>query len=283
MTELLQLKGLKKYFLHKEKRQIVQAVNDVSLTMKQGYNLGLVGESGCGKTTLARLIVKLMNPDGGLILFQGQDIMKYKRRQMRLFRRKVQMVFQDPYSSLDPRFSVRRILGEAPIFESQLSRREKEEKMKRILKLVQMPSNILNRYPHEFSGGERQRVAIARALMSDPQLLVLDEAVSSLDVIIQEQIIQLLADLQKKINITYLTISHNLRVVKKVSHEIAVMYKGRIVELAKQAELFHNPGHPYTKILLSAAINYTIENDGVIFLPDKGEWEEIAPEHFVLK
>jgi len=262
---LLELKNIKKYFpikkgfLGKEKA-FVRAVDDVSLSIPKGENISLVGESGCGKTTLARILLKLLKEDTGSILFEGQDIGGLSQGQFKPYRQHMQMVFQDPYSSLDPRFTVRKILQEAMTLDKHKykTRATQLNRMEELLAAVNLKGDMLNRYPHEFSGGERQRIAIARAMVMNPKLLILDEAVSSLDVLVQEQILNLLKDLQRKFSLTYLFISHNLKVVRKLSHRIAVMYQGRIVELASTEEIFNNPLHPYTKELLSAAIDYKV-------------------------
>ncbi len=263
---LLELKNIRKSFPVKKEsflrgHDAVRAVDGVDLSLSEGENLGLVGESGCGKTTLGRVLLKLYTMDSGTIFFNGKDITSFSARQMRPLRKNMQMVFQDPYSSLDPRYTVRNILKEALLLEQTRDQKLKtpsarERRMAKILTEVGLSGSSLNRFPHEFSGGERQRIAIARALIMNPQLLILDEAVSSLDVLIQENIIQLLKGLQKKYHVTYLFISHNLRVVKKICQRIAVMYQGKIVEVAGTDEIFHNPLHPYTQELLSAAVHY---------------------------
>jgi len=259
---LLELRNIKKYFpgpagFFGKPASFVKAVDGVDLSIVQGENLGLVGESGCGKTTLGRLAIKLLSCDQGEIIFDERNITSLSSKKMRSLRKDIQMVSQDPFSSLDPRFTVRNILLEAMQFQKENSAK-KEEKMKEILKAVSLPDNILGRFPHEFSGGERQRIAIARALSMNPKLLILDEAVSSLDVLVQEEILNLLLDLQQKFNVTYFFISHNLRVVKKVCHKVAVMLNGRIVEAGPCGEIFNNPLHPYTRQLLSAAIEYKV-------------------------
>ena len=276
--QLMQVQNLKKYF------STVKAVDGVDISMKAGESLGLVGESGSGKTTLGRLIIKLYSADSGNILFDGIDITKLSSKKMRPFRKKIQMVFQDPYSSLDPRFTVRGILNEADkIANLDSAPGSKEIRMVKAILDVGLSEECLGRFPHEFSGGERQRIAIARALIMNPKLLILDEAVSSLDVLIQEQIINLLKDLQKKYNLAYLFITHNLRVVKKLCTRIAVMYKGRIVEVADNEELFSNPIHPYTKELLSAAIEYkSSQRDQKIIIDDNSHLIDKGNGHFVI-
>lgn len=284
---LLELKNIRKYFPVRHgfaPVKFVKAVNDVTLTVKKGENLALVGESGSGKTTLGRVIVKLVLQDSGRIIFEGEDISALSGAQIRRFRKDIQMVFQDPFSSLDPRFTVRRIIGEAMIFDKTLSRSQKEDKIKEILKAVQLREDMANRYPHEFSGGERQRIAIARALVGHPKLLILDEAVSSLDVLVQQQIIDLLKQLQARFDLTYLFISHNLRVVKKLCQRIAVMYQGKVVELASVNEILDHPLHPYTQRLLTAATEYKVPRDGMeeIVISDKDRLAEYRKDHFVI-
>ncbi|MFH1492927.1 MAG: ABC transporter ATP-binding protein [Candidatus Omnitrophota bacterium] len=257
---LLELQNVKKYFpikrgFLKKTVGLVKAVDDVSLTIVKSRNLGLVGESGCGKTTLARLILKLITADAGRIIFNNQDIAALTDKQVRPLRKDLQIVFQDPYSSLDPRFTVREIIKEAFVFQKDRDKEKIEKRLQELLGLVMLPEDSLNRYPYEFSGGERQRIAIARSLVSNPQLLILDEAVSSLDVIVQTQILDLLTELQDKLNLTYLFVSHNLRVIKKICKQVAVMYLGNIVESADTEELFASPLHPYTEALLAAAVD----------------------------
>ena len=279
---LLELKQLKKYF--PVKNGLVKAVDCVDLNIAQGENLGLVGESGSGKTTLGRMMMKLIPADAGEIVLDGTDIAHLSNRQMQPYRAKIQMVFQDPYSSLDPRYTVRRSILEAMMFDRTRSVAAKADRAQELLAAVQLPMNILERFPHEFSGGERQRIAIARALARDPELLILDEAVSSLDVLVQQQIIKLLLDIQKRFNVTYLFISHNLRVVRKLSQRVAVMWQGKIVELAKTQELLNNPLHPYTQELLSAALHYktTSRNLEQMVLDEGQRLIDQGNGHFVL-
>ena len=263
----------------------VKAVNNVSLSLDHKQNLGLVGESGCGKTTLARIIMKLYDIKAGEIIFDGTDVTKLNARKFRPMRKNIQMVFQDPYSSLDPRFTVREILKEAMNLDQTKykSDSEKEQRMISLLKEVHMTGDLLNRYPHEFSGGERQRIAIARALILNPKLLILDEAVSSLDVLVQDQILDLLKEIQKTHDITYLFISHNLKVVKRVCHNIAVMYKGKVVEFGPCEKIFERPLHPYTEELLRAAVEYkSTPRTSEIELPEWGQLIERTKGHFVI-
>ena len=287
---LLELKNIKKYFplrkgiLEREK-SYVKAVDGINLKIIPGENLSLVGESGSGKTTVARLVLKLLRPDEGSILWEGEDITALREGQFRAYRRHIQMVFQDPYSSLDPRFTIRAIMKEAMTLERLQygSFGQVEKRSRELLEAVNLSGSILDRYPHEFSGGERQRIAIARALVLNPKLLILDEAVSSLDVIIQEQLIKLLLDLQKKFYMTYFFISHNLKIVKKISHMIAVMYHGKIVEYGAARAIFVNPLHPYTQQLLSAAFEYKVAQEKEIELPAEGSLVEEQEGHWVLK
>jgi ABC-type oligopeptide transport system ATPase subunit len=287
---LLQLHNIKKYFPKKggffgAAGDDVKAVNGVDLSIRPGENISLVGESGCGKTTLARIILKLMPLDAGSIIFDGEDITHLSNRQMKSYRKNMQMVFQDPYGSLDPRFTVRRIMREGLVLDEDQDKSERAKlvRMREMLESVQLSGDILNRYPHEFSGGERQRIANARALMLNPKLLVLDEAVSSLDVIIQKQLMDLLADLQAKFHLTYLFISHNLKIVRRISRKIAVMYQGKIVELASTEDIFNNPLHPYTKELLSAAMDYKeVNRETEINVHPDAKLVHQGNDHFVI-
>jgi ABC-type oligopeptide transport system ATPase subunit len=287
---LLEVQNVRKYFpghssgwFHHAER-CVKAVDDVSFSLDQGEHLGLVGESGSGKTTLGRLMLKLYPVDSGRILLEGRDIIPLKTEEMRPVRRAIQMVFQDPYSSLDPRYTVFGILKEALTVERRPWPRDAMiSLMTETLRTVGLKAEILGRFPHEFSGGERQRIAIARALMMNPRLLILDEAVSSLDVLIQEQILELLKVLQEKYQVTYLFISHNLRVVKKICRRVAVMYKGRIVELGGVEQIFTSPLHPYTQDLLSAALDYrAVVREREIPVPAGSSLVDRGQGHFVV-
>ncbi len=254
---LLNIEGLEKSFPARSgflpgHHNTVKALNGVDLQIFKGETLGLVGESGCGKTTLGRLITRLEEPTGGKISFNGNDIFMYSGKELKAFRRKVQLIFQDPFSSLNPRMSAGAIVGE-PLTIHTISRgKENRDKIADLMETVGLNREQMGRYPHEFSGGQRQRIGIARALALNPELVVADEPVSALDVSIQAQILNLLKNLQKDFDLTYLFISHDLSVVEHISDRIAVMYLGKIVELAKKESLYTNPLHPYTNALLSA-------------------------------
>jgi peptide/nickel transport system ATP-binding protein len=255
---LLELENVKVYFPIRSgivlDRHVgdIRAVDDVSLTIRRGETLGLVGESGCGKSTVGRTILRLYKPTAGRIVFDGQDISTMGESELRPLRRRMQMVFQDPYASLNPRHSVGRIVGEPLRSHGLANRREASARVRDLLRTVGLPTDAAGRYPHEFSGGQRQRIGLARALALNPDFVVADEPVSALDVSIQAQIINLLEQLQEEFELTYLFIAHDLAVVRHISDRIAVMYLGWIVEVSPAAELYENPLHPYTISLLSA-------------------------------
>jgi oligopeptide transport system ATP-binding protein len=254
---LVETQGLKVYFpirsgIFQTAVGTVRAVDDISFEVRKGETLGLVGESGCGKSTTGRAIIRLREPTAGSVHFDGIDILKSKPDQLRRLRRRMQIIFQDPYGSLDPRFTVGSTISE-PIETHDLARgKEKLERVQELLRLVGLNPNYVNRYPHEFSGGQRQRIGVARALAVEPEFIVCDEPISALDVSIQAQVLNLLTDLREKLGLTYLFIAHDLSVVKHISDRVAVMYLGKIVELGPPETLYTTPGHPYTRALLSA-------------------------------
>ena len=250
MPPLLSVSNLKKYF--RSWRGTVRAVDGVSFQIKAGETVGLVGESGCGKSTLGRTVIRLIEPTGGSIQFDGQDITFLKRGALRPLRQKMQFIFQDPYASLNPRSTVRRILEEPLIVHGVQDYDERSERVERLMEQVGLDPAGAKNFPHEFSGGQRQRIGIARALMLNPRLIVCDEPVSALDVSIQAQILNLLCKLQREFSLSYLFISHDLSVVKFISDRIMVMYLGKIVEIADHRSIWSQPFHPYTQILISA-------------------------------
>ena len=248
---LIQARGLKKYF--QTPSGSLHAVDDVNFDIKRGHTLGVVGESGCGKSTLGRLLLRLIEPTAGEIFYKGENILKYNNRTLAQKRQEFQMIFQDPYSSLDPRMSVGEIIAEPMIiYKMCKSKAQIDNKVSEMMDTVGLADRFVNAYPHELDGGRRQRIGIARALSVNPNFIVCDEPVSALDVSIQAQILNLLMDLQSQKELTYLFITHNLSVVKHISDEIMVMYLGQCVEQASSKELFKNPCHPYTKALLSS-------------------------------
>ncbi|MBU1662907.1 MAG: ABC transporter ATP-binding protein [Chloroflexi bacterium] len=258
MESLVQVRGLKKYFpitqgiLIQREVGAVKAVDDVSFDICRGETLGLVGESGCGKTTTGRTLIQLYKPTAGQVLFEGEDLTQMKVKDLRSLRKRMQMIFQDPYASLNPRWTISRIIGEPLRVHKIDSEKSNLERVEELLETVRLNANYMNRYPHEFSGGQRQRIGIARALASNPEFIVCDEPISALDVSIQAQIVNLLEDLQEEFSLTYLFIAHDLSMVRHICNRVAVMYLGVIVELAGRDDLYTSPLHPYTQALLSA-------------------------------
>lgn len=251
-SELLKVRNLKKYFPVENSDEVVKAVDDVSFNILAGETLGLVGESGCGKSTIGRCILRLIEPTSGEIIFENKNILKLNKEELRLLRRQMQIIFQDPYSSLNPRLSVYSIVSEPLKIHGIGTESERKEIVADLLRKVGLDPAYMDRYPHEFSGGQRQRIGIARAIALKPKLIVCDEPVSALDVSVQAQVINLLQDLQNEFGLTYLFISHGLAIVQHISDRVAVMYLGKIVEIASSKRLYENPLHPYTKALLSA-------------------------------
>jgi peptide/nickel transport system ATP-binding protein/oligopeptide transport system ATP-binding protein len=256
-TPLLEVEGLVRHFVARRSAlgkplATVKAVDGVGLMLETGSTLALVGESGCGKSTLGRLILRLIEPTAGAIRFAGRDILAFDDKALRAFRREAQIVFQDPYASLNPRMTVEQVLMEPLALHNIVPPGQRRERVYELLDLVGLDARFARRYPHEFSGGQRQRIAIARALAVEPKLIICDEPVSALDVSVRSQILNLLSDLQRRLSLTYVFISHDLSVVKHIASRVAVMYLGRIVELASAEELFVDPRHPYTRALLSA-------------------------------
>jgi oligopeptide/dipeptide ABC transporter ATP-binding protein len=254
---LLEVRNLKKYFpvgdsWFSRNKGAVKAVDGVNLTVHEGETLGLVGESGCGKSTLGRTILRLIEPTGGEVIFQDKNLLTLSQRELRDMRREMQIIFQDPYASLNPRMRVGDIIGEGLEIHKLAKGKAKRDRVMELLHQVGLREDHYGRYPHEFSGGQRQRIGIARALAVNPKFIVCDEPVSSLDVSIQAQIINLLQELQEKMHLTYLFISHDLRVVEHISHRVAIMYLGKVVEIADSETIYRDAKHPYTRALLSA-------------------------------
>lgn len=256
--KILEVKNLKKYFplkkgKYKEGDPCVKAVDDITFDLYEGETLGLVGESGCGKSTLGRTIIRLYEPTSGEVIFEGEDVAKKSRKEMRALREEMQFIFQDPYSSLNPRMTVFNILAEPLIAHGKFKRDpELDAYVKDLMDRCGLPSYYCYRYPHQFSGGQRQRIGIARSLALDPSFIICDEPVSALDVSIQSQIINLMKDMQEEKNISYIFISHDLSVVKHISDRVGVMYLGSMMELADKNEIYSNPQHPYTRALIGA-------------------------------
>ena len=253
----VEIYNLKKYYQVSEKlfsseQHYIKALDDVNLTIQKGETFGLVGESGCGKTTLGKCLLKIIPPTNGRIIFEGTDLSTLRKKEMLKIRQKMQIIFQDPFSSLNPRMAVGTILKEPLLAHKLMSSNEAEERVKEVLGLVGLKPFYTHRYPHEFSGGQRQRISIARALIMNPNFIVCDEPVSALDVSVQSQVLNLLDDLKEQMNLTYLFISHDLSVVRHVSDRIGVMYLGKLVETAEGSELYNKPLHPYSQALLSA-------------------------------
>jgi peptide/nickel transport system ATP-binding protein/oligopeptide transport system ATP-binding protein len=272
---LLEVRNLVKYFpirsgVLQRVQGWVKAVDDVSFDIRRGETLGLVGESGCGKTTIGRSLLRLIEPTDGQVLFEGQDVTELSPRDLKALRREMQIIFQDPYSSLDPRSQVGTIIGDALAVHGVKDARERRERVLEMLSTVGLSEDHMRRYPHEFSGGQRQRIGIARALILRPKFIVCDEPVSALDVSIQSQVLNLLRDLQDEFNLTYLFIAHNMSVVEHISNRVAVMYLGKIAELADRRDLYNNPLHPYTQALMSAIPipNPRVERERIILEGD---------------
>ncbi|MBU5314071.1 ATP-binding cassette domain-containing protein [Tissierella carlieri] len=256
---LIEVNNLKKYFPVKKssfmgKSQYLKAVDDVSFYINEGETLGLVGESGCGKSTTGRSIIRLFDITGGQILYRGKDIAKLKESDLRPYRRKMQVIFQDPYASLNPTLTVKDLISEPLDVYHIGSKKERQERTLELLEKVGLGKNHLDRYPHEFSGGQRQRIGIARALSINPEFILCDEPISALDVSIQAQVVNMLEDLQNEMGLTYLFIAHDLSMVRHISHRIGVMYLGKLIEIGKSDEIYNNPLHPYTQALLSSVL-----------------------------
>ncbi len=251
-AKLIEVRNLVKHFPIENSDDVVKAVDDISFDIFSGETLGLVGESGCGKSTVGKCLLRLYEPSGGEVLFEGQNLVGLPNKQMQLLRREMQIIFQDPYASLNPRLSILSTVSEPLKIHGIGNKTEQRERTGELLSKVGLDPNYMNRYPHEFSGGQRQRIGIARALALNPKLIICDEPVSALDVSVQAQVVNLLQDLQAEFGLTYLFISHGLAVVKHISQRVAVMYLGKIVEIAEGRELYDIPLHPYTKALLSA-------------------------------
>ena len=279
MTALLEVSNLSKHYPARDGNGLVKAVNDVSLALEAGRTLGIVGESGCGKSTLARLILRLIEPTTGAVLFNGENLVGLASSVLRRRRRDIQIVFQDPYASLDPRMNVAAIISEPLDIHGIGSRVDRKARVRDLLDLVGLDRSAGAKYPHEFSGGQRQRIGIARAIALEPKLVVLDEPVSALDVSIQSQILNLLIDLKKRLGLSYIFISHDLSVVEHVSDDVAVMYLGQIVEYGKTAQVLRSPLHPYSQALISAIpeIDTKKKKQRIVLTGDPPNPEDIPP------
>ncbi len=297
---ILQVRNLKKYFpitsgiIFQRQVDAIKAVDGVSFDVFRGETLGLVGESGCGKSTTGRTILQLYKPTAGEVIFENKNLANLPNAEMRKMRRDIQMIFQDPYASLNPRMNVGRIVSEPLIVHNVGTEKERQDRVAYLLEKVGLNPYFVNRYPHEFSGGQRQRIGIARALALDPSFIVCDEPISALDVSIQAQVVNLLQDLQKELGLTYLFIAHDLSMIRHICNRVAVMYMGRIMEMAATDELYENPLHPYTQLLLSAVpipdpeverVRQRMERPSVLAdFRDKNnilELKELKPNHFV--
>lgn len=250
MAEILKVEHLQKYF--PVPNGMLHAVDDISFTIDSGKTLGVVGESGCGKSTMGRTILRLHEPTGGKVFFQGQDVLAMNAKEMKRLRREMQIIFQDPYASLNPRMSVKEIIGEPLLTYGMKDKKERETRVRELMQEVGIAQEFYNRYPHQFSGGQRQRIGIARAIALNPRLIICDEPVSALDVSIQSQVLNLLKDLQERYGLTYLFISHDLSVVKFIADRVCVMFLGMICEIGETDALYEQPLHPYTRFLLNA-------------------------------
>jgi oligopeptide transport system ATP-binding protein len=268
--ELVKIKNLVKYFPVDNSDDVVKAVDGVSFDILAGETLGLVGESGCGKSTVGRCVLRLIEPTSGEVWFDNKDVLALTKNELRPLRREMQIIFQDPYASLNPRLSILSIISEPLVIHKIGNKSEQKDRVAELLKKVGLDPDYMYRYPHEFSGGQRQRLGVARALALNPKLIIADEPVSALDVSVQAQVVNLLQDLQQEFGLTYLFISHGLAVVEHISTRVAVMYLGKIVEIATAQELYENPQHPYTKALLSAIPipNPKIKRDRIILKGD---------------
>jgi oligopeptide/dipeptide ABC transporter ATP-binding protein len=279
MTALIEVRNLSKHYPARDGKGLVRAVNNVSLSLEAGHTLGIVGESGCGKSTLARLMLRLIEPTGGDVLFNGESLLALDGAALRRRRRDIQIVFQDPYASLDPRMTVAAIVSEPLAIHGIGTKSERKARVLELLDLVGLDRGAASQYPHEFSGGQRQRIGIARAIALEPRLVVLDEPVSALDVSIQSQILNLLIDLRRRLKLSYIFISHDLSIVEHVSDEVAVMYLGRIVEYGVAEKVFGSPLHPYTQALISAVpeIDPEKKRQRIVLAGDPPNPENIPP------